>query len=328
MMMEEEAELCFPQLNTSCWKPKRPRSHSVLIYTVLCFISVLTLTLNLLVIVSISHFKQLRTSTNFLILSLAVSDFLVGLNMLHQINLVNGCWLFNDHMCTLYFVVDWLGPSTSTGIMVLISVDRYVAICHPLHYSTKITPKRVQACVLLCWFWSLVYVSIRMKDELQQPGRFKSCDGECVCYNSVIYQLMDFIITFLLPITIIVVLYIRVFVVAVAQARAMRSHIAAFSHHRSVSATTTKSELKAARTLGIVIVVFIICMFPYFCVTVTGEDAVVSASSASFLLFLYDSNSCFNPLLYACFYPWFRKSIKLIVTLQIVKPGSSKINML
>ncbi|XP_055361279.1 trace amine-associated receptor 13c-like [Betta splendens] len=274
----------------------------------------------------LSH-RQLRTSTNFLILSLAVSDFFVGLNMSNQIRLVNGCWLFNDHMCTLYFVLDYIGTCTSIGIMVLISIDRYVAICHPLHYSTQVTPKRVQACVSLCWFWSLVYVSIVMKDDIQQPGRFKSCDGECVFYNSIIHQLTDFIFIFLLPITIIVVLYIRVFVVAIAQARALRSHIAAVSHQNLVSVTAAKSELKAARTLGVVIVVFIICIFPYFCVTVTGQDAVVNASSASLVLCLYDSNSCFNPLLYACFYPWFRKSIKLIVTLQIVKPGSSEINM-
>ncbi|XP_028993573.1 trace amine-associated receptor 13c-like [Betta splendens] len=328
MMMEEEAELCFPQLNTSCWKTKRPRSHTLLFYTVLSWIFLLTVTLNLLVIVSISHFRQLRTPTNFLLLSLAVSDFFVGLVMLFQIMLINGCWLLGDHMCTLYFALDYISSCTSIGIMLLISVDRYLAICDPLHYTTKVTPKRVHVCVLLCWIYSLIYVSIVMNDDFKQPGRFKSCDGECVLNNNLIHQFTDFIFIFLIPITVTMVLYVRVFVVAMAQARAMRSHIAAAPHLRSVTVTARKSEIKAARTLGVVILVFVLCICPYFCVTVTGQNAVVSAYSASFVLCLYYFNSCLNPLVYALFHPWFRKSIKLILTLQILKPGSCEANML
>ncbi|XP_067372067.1 trace amine-associated receptor 13c-like [Channa argus] len=332
----EEVELCFPQLNTSCWKKTRPLSVSVITYLVLSFISLLTVTLNLLVLISISHFnillshvsRQLHTPTNLLLLSLAVSDFFVGFDMLFQILLINGCWLLGDLMCTLYIVFDYVVTCTSIGIMVLISIDRYVAICDPLHYSTRFSPRRVQICVSLCWVLSFSYAVIVMKDVLKQPGRYISCVGECVMPCDIIHQLTDFIFTFLIPITVIIILYMRVFVVAVSQARAMRSHVAAVSHQRSVKVTVKKSELKAAGTLGVVIVVFLICICPYFCVTVKGQDTFVSASSVTFLLCLYDSNSCLNPLIYALFYPWFRKSIKLIFTLQILKPGSCETNML
>ncbi|XP_067372068.1 trace amine-associated receptor 13c-like, partial [Channa argus] len=272
--------------------------------------------------------RQLHTPTNLLLLSLAVSDFFVGFDMLFQILVVNGCWLLGDLMCTLYIVFDYVVTSTSIGIMVLISIDRYVAICDPLHYSTKVTPRRVTVCVLLCWILSLSYAFIVMKDDLKEPGRYKSCAGECVVTCDIIHQFTDFIVIFLIPITVIAVLYMRVFVVAVSQARAMRSHIAAVSLQRSLKVTAKKSEMKAAGTLGVVIVVFLMCICPYFCVTVKGEDTYVNVSSASFVLFLYDSNSCLNPLIYALFYPWFRKSIKLIFTLQILKPGSCETNML
>lgn len=59
-MMEasEEAELCFPHLlNSSCVKPKGAQFEDLLTYTVLSSISVLTTSLNLLVVTSISHFK-------------------------------------------------------------------------------------------------------------------------------------------------------------------------------------------------------------------------------------------------------------------------------
>ncbi|KAK2840309.1 hypothetical protein Q5P01_014049 [Channa striata] len=324
----EEVELCFPQLNTSCWKTKRPLSHTVLIYMVLSFISLLTVTLNLLVIISISHFKQLQSPTNLLLLALAVSDFFVGLDMLFQILLINGCWLLGDLMCTLYILFDYIVTSTSIGIMILISVDRYVAICDPLHYSTKVTPGRVQVCVSLCWILSFFYAVIVMKEDIKEPGRYKSCVGECVVTCSIIHQFSDFIVLFLIPISVIIVLYMRVFVVAVSQARAMRSHIAAVSFERSVKLTVKKSEIKAAGTLGVVIVVFLICICPYFCVTVRGQDNMFNALSAAIVVSLYCSNSCLNPVIYALFYPWFRKSIKIILTLQILQPGSYKTNMM
>lgn len=53
-------ELCFPQLyNTSCRKPKMSRNPLVFL---LFFISVLTATLNLLVIISVSHFRQRKAN--------------------------------------------------------------------------------------------------------------------------------------------------------------------------------------------------------------------------------------------------------------------------
>ncbi|KAF3694493.1 Trace amine-associated receptor 7e [Channa argus] len=321
-------ELCFPQLNMSCWKTKRPLSYTVVIYIVLSFISLLTVTLNLLVIISISHFKQLHSPTNLLLLSLAVSDFFVGLLMLFQIMLIDGCWFLGNIMCSLYSAFDTIVTSTSIGIMVLISVDRYVAICDPLHYSIKVTPRRVTVCVSLCWICSFFLFCVLMRDHLKQPGRYHSCVGECVMVIKYINEVADFIFVFIVPITVIVVLYMRVFVVAVSQARAMRSHIAAVSWPSSSGVTAKKSEIKAARTLGVVIVVFLLCICPYFCVALTGQDILLNASSSAFLMFLFYLNSCLNPMIYAYFYPWFRKSVILIIKLQILKPGSCETNVL
>ncbi|XP_074514422.1 trace amine-associated receptor 13c-like [Sebastes fasciatus] len=325
----EEDELCYPQLlNSSCRRTMRPQSVSMLTYVLLSSISLLTVTLNLLVIISISHFKQLQTPTNLLLLSLAVSDFFVGLLMCFQIVLIDGCWFLGDLMCILYYVIDYIITSASVGTMVLISVDRYVAICDPLHYPTKVTQKTVTICVCLCWIFSVFFNTLMMKDNLEQPGRYNSCSGECVVVINYIAVLADLFLTFIGPVTVIIVLYIRVFVVAVTQARAMRSHIAAVTLQCSVRVTAKKSEMKAARTLGVVVVVFLICLCPYYCVTLTGQDTLLNVSSAAFVIYLFYFNSCLNPMIYAFFYPWFRRSIKLIVTLKILQPGSCDANIL
>ncbi|XP_047457685.1 trace amine-associated receptor 13c-like [Mugil cephalus] len=324
----EGDELCFPQLNTSCRKLKRSHFDIVCTHVILSSISLLTAALNLLVIISISHFKQLHTPTNLLLLSLAVSDFFVGLLVFFQITLIEGCWYFGDLVCVVCSVVDIVITSSSVGTMVLISVDRYAAICYPLHYPTKVTQRRVQICVSLCWICSLFYVLVLIKESLKQPGRLNSCIGECVIDFDFTKRFVDLMLTFILPISVIIVLYLRVFVVAVSQARAMRSNITAFTLQRSGKVTAKKSELKAARTLGVVVLVFLACICPYFCVLLTGQEALISASSFVFVICLFYFNSCLNPIIYTLFYPWFRKSIKVIVTFQILKSSSSNTNIL
>ncbi|XP_071393466.1 trace amine-associated receptor 13c-like [Centroberyx affinis] len=322
----EGGELCFPQLlNTSCMKPTRPHAEAMLIYILLSCISLLTVALNLLVIISISHYRQLHTPTNLLLLSLAVSDFLAGFLMPVEILFIEACWFLGDFMCALSFFAVFTIISASVGNMVLISVDRYVAICDPLRYPTKITQGRVKICVCLCWVCSAFFGSLILNDHLREPGRYNSCIGECVVVINHIAGAVDLVFTFIVPITVIIVLYMKVFVVVVSQARAMRSHIVAVTLQHSVTVTAKKSEMKAARTLGIAIAVFLICFCPRVCVSLAGQENV---ASASFLVFLFYFNSCLNPVIYAFFYPWFRKSIKLIVTIQILQPDSCEANIL
>ncbi|XP_026223293.1 trace amine-associated receptor 13c-like [Anabas testudineus] len=313
-----EAELCFPQLfNASCKKHLRRYPEAIFIYTLLSFISLLTVVLNLLVIISISHFRQLHTPTNLLLLSLAVSDFLVGLIVMpFQIPLTEPCWLLGDLVCVLYYLITFITVCSSTVNMVLISVDRYVAICDPLHYPTKITQRRVQISVLLCWVYCALYSFLILFDNLNNPGRYNSCYGECVIN---INGGVDLIVAFIIPISSIIILYMRVFVVAVSQARSMRSHIAAVKLQRSVTVTVKKSELKAARTLGVVVAVFFMCYCPPYCASFSGY---------AFTDFLVLCTSCLNPLIYAFLYPWFRQSVRLIVTLEILQPHSCQANVL
>ncbi|XP_030613324.1 trace amine-associated receptor 13c-like [Archocentrus centrarchus] len=327
MEIQKSAELCYPQLNSSCRKPTLHWSKAVLLNVVLSFISLITAALNLLVIISVSHFRQLHTSTNIILLSLAVSDFLVGL-LLMPLEIIRNraCWVLGDFMCCVYYFLAASLFCASIGNIVLISVDRYVAICDPLHYPTRITVVRVKLSVCLCWFYSTFYSVLYTKDILIEPGRYNSCYGECVFLSSNIAGTVDLVLFFIVPVTVIIVLYLRVFVVAASQARAMRSHVTAVTLQRSLN-QTNRSELKAARTLGVLVVVFLASFCPYYCYSLVNEN-VVKYSVLYFFIMLFYFNSCLNPLIYALFYPWFRNAVKLIITLQIFKNGGSEANIL
>ncbi|XP_017291736.1 trace amine-associated receptor 13c-like [Kryptolebias marmoratus] len=329
MQIQNGTELCFPHLlNNSCRKPTLHWSEAVFLNIVMSFISLITVALNLLVIISVSHFRHLHTPTNILLLSLGVSDLLVGLLLMpFEIFRNTTCWVLGNIMCVLYCYLITHVVCASVGNIVLISFDRYVAICDPLHYPTRISRNRAKCLVCLCWLWYGIYSILFLKDDVIQPGRSNSCVGECALIINYVIGTIDIILNFVFPVTVIIVLYMRVFVVAVSQARAMRSQITAVTLHHSVNVKTKKSELKAARTLGILILIYFICFCPYFCYSLIEVD-LNSTPYVSFLVSLFYFNSCINPVIYALFYPWFRKAVKLIFTLQILKPGSREINIL
>nr|XP_061799491.1 trace amine-associated receptor 3-like [Nerophis lumbriciformis] len=253
--------------------------------------------------------KQLHTPTNLLLLSLAVSDILVWPG---QIYLRTSCWAFGDIACLCYQFVSFIIVSTSMGNMVLISVDRYFAICSPFHYNINVTLNRIQLCVCLCWSLLSLFCGFLLRDYLAHPEKFRSCYGECVVHLNMSNGIITMVLIFLLPLSIIVTLYTRVFMVAVSQARAMHSHVTC---GKVQNLGAKKSELKADRTLGVLVLVFLVCLCPFYDINFS--------LSAYYVVYLYNFNSCVNPLIYALFYPWFRRAVKHIVTLRILQTGSS-----
>ncbi|KAG7502169.1 trace amine-associated receptor 13c-like [Solea senegalensis] len=272
---------------------------------------------------------QLHTTTNLLLLSMAVADFLVGLLQMPLLLLQNqGCWFLGDVMCVVHYFFAALVVSVSVGSMVLISVDRYIAICNPMFYTTRVTLTRVKLCICLCWTFSGVQGSWIYRDVFKQPDMYITCYGSCVVVVGFTEGLVGIIILFLGPILVIAVLYLRVFMVAVSQARAMRSHVAVVTVECSQTVKAMKSEIKAARTLGIVLVVFLLCSCPYYCFAAAAEAAMLGPSSSVIVIWLIYLNSTFNPVIYVFFYPWVRKTIKHIFTLQILQPGSREVSVM
>ncbi|XP_077392457.1 trace amine-associated receptor 13c-like [Festucalex cinctus] len=324
MDIEDQSDLCFPQLsNISC---RKPSSQAVVDFVPFSVMAVLIVVLNLLVIIAISHFRQLHTPTNLLLLSLAVADYLVGFQIVPtEIYRVVSCWSLGDILCSQFMYISLTVTSASVGTIVLISIDRYVAICDPLRYNVKVTVKRIQLSICLCWFLSLSYSGIIYYDQLMHPGKYNFCFGECVMILNFNSGVVDLVVTFILPFSIIVFLYTKIFVVAVSQARAMRSHVT--GGKQSVPFRAKKSELKAARTLGILVLIFLICFCPYYGVSLVPDSPHYEMLSA-YTLYLYFFNSCLNPLIYALFYPWFRRAVKHIVTLRILQSGSCEVNIL
>ncbi|CAL8289870.1 unnamed protein product [Lota lota] len=261
-------DLCYPLLlNTSCRRKLRPRSQASFLYFALSSVALLTVLLNLLVIISISHFRQLHTPTNLVLLSLACSDLLIGLLVMPLMaqHFIRTCWFLGQRACIASNTLSFVLTSTSVGNILLISVDRYVAICQPLRYTSEVTVGRVQVTVCLCWACAVLYNCSILQDSLREPGKHSMCHRDCVVEIGVVVGVVDLLVTFLAPVSVVVALYVRVFAAALSQTRQMRSS-------RVAGTVARRSELKAAVTLGVVVVVFLACFCPYYYPLIAGQD--------------------------------------------------------
>ncbi|XP_056322186.1 trace amine-associated receptor 13c-like [Danio aesculapii] len=311
---DQETQYCFPHINSSCVKGKRYR-HGYITYVFVSLLSAWTVFLNLLVIISISHFKKLHTPTNMIILSLAVNDLFVGLVMpIEAIRLIETCWYFVDIFCAIYILFISFLVSASLSNLVLLSVDRYVAVCHPLLYPQKITITKTLMSICLNWACFSAYITAFVVNNgyFDTSHRTDVCYGKCSVMMSFTWTIIDLFVSFIFPCVLVITLYLRIFYVVHQQVKVINSLMKG-GKCVTEGSVKRKSESKAALTLGIIVTAYMLCWIPYCICSLT----VISSTTINVLLLLVYANSGMNPLVYALFYPWFKKTAKLILTLKI-----------
>ncbi|XP_056323160.1 trace amine-associated receptor 13c-like [Danio aesculapii] len=323
---DQETQYCFPDINSSCVKEQHSNYGYNIMYVFFSLLSAWTVFLNLLVIISISHFKKLHTPTNMIILSLAVTDMFVGLIVMpvKAIKLIERCWYFGETFCGLFLIVIGVIFSASLSNLVLIAVDRYVAVCHPLLYPQKITITKMLMSICLSWLYYSAYNTALLIDNgyFDISNRTEVCYGECPVMMRFSWITTDLFMCFIFPCVIMITLYLRIFYVVHQQVKVINSLMKG-GKCVTEGSVKRKSESKAALTLGIIVSVYLLCYIPYYICSLT----VNSSTAINVLTWTVYANSGLNPLVYALFYPWFKKTVKHILTLKILQSASSLINI-
>ncbi|XP_066532840.1 trace amine-associated receptor 13c-like [Hoplias malabaricus] len=305
-------------LGISC--PERSVSTAVyvLLYVSGAAVVLLTVCGNLLIIISVCHFKQLHTPTNMLILSLALSDFLIGVLLMPTALtwIIESCWIFNGAHCVFSVLTSLSLTTSSIFIVALIAVDRYFALSNPFLYTKAVSVNRMCSVVVSMWILLLFY-HIALQYFNGYYTNIVICPGNCFSSLDEGWFLFDLLIKFTLPLVVISTLYGRVFAIARKHATAIRD--------LNVQTVTIKSERKAAKVLGILVSIFVACLLPYFICTILVTVIQIDLRFSLILVYL---NSTINPVIYALFYPWFRKCVKLTLTLRICNTDSSLMNIL
>uniref|UniRef100_A0A8C4SUU2 G-protein coupled receptors family 1 profile domain-containing protein n=1 Tax=Erpetoichthys calabaricus TaxID=27687 RepID=A0A8C4SUU2_ERPCA len=308
---------CYTNNNKSCIKLDREPETSLLLYFFSGVVIVATVFGNLLVVISVSHFKQLHTPTNFLVLSLAVADFLIGLLVMpfEFSSTIEYCWYFGKGICPFYLNYAILLSSASVAHLVVISMDRYIAVCHPFFYSSKMTNAVMAFCIALVWLVSLLFTLIFLHFSGGSID-MEECDGLCRIIHSAFWWSVYLVFIFIL-------------IVAIQHAKALQNirNEAQTVQKKKQKKGFMEKQNKATITIGIVIGTFFLFISQFHIFTLLSLFITVSELGLNIPEYLLLFNFALNPLIYGLFYPWFRKGFKCIITCKIFKPDSSLINL-
>ena len=141
--------------------------------------------------------RQLRTKTNTFIVSLAVADFCVGMiaapsRFLCQME--NEC--FSDKKARFLVISMWLFFTYASGTnLVLLVLERYIAVVKPLKYLTFMKRRRVIKMVLTSWGIPFVFsltlslqaIRFNSNDRIRTfPGYF------CLLFEVILCVILTF----------------------------------------------------------------------------------------------------------------------------------------
>lgn len=289
------------------------RASSVVISFIYFVVCALGLWGNTLVIYVILRHAKMKTVTNIYILNLAVADVLCMMSLPFialQLALVH--WPFGEVLCKVIMSVDSLNQFTSIFCLMVMSIDRYLAVVHPIKSTKWRKPRIAKLINLTVWGVSLLVIIPTMifsgLNNLPVCGMVWPEPMDVYCTGFIFFT---FLVGFFLPLMVICLCYI--FIIVKVKSSGMR-----------VSSTKRKrSERKVTRMVSIVVVVFVLCWLPFYIFNLTSVTSSIEPTSAiksafDFVVVLGYVNSCANPILYAFLSDNFKNSFQKVLCLKKV----------
>lgn len=301
------------------------KTHLFLAYYAILLVT--TVAGNTLVCLAIYLDRRLRSSTNWFVASLAVSDLLYGLAGLpFRIAQTSGT-VFEIHECYIWIWVDMVCAAASIANLALISIDRYIKITKPFQYHIVLTQSRAFIAVGSVWLYSAILASLSL---VHWPGGMGVVldKSSCLNHNQVFYT-VAMIVAFILPLVILVINYAKVFVEALKQFNKMAEMATHHSKEEKGRHNSIIKDFKATKTLAVVIGTFTICWCPFFILFTIAQYKPTFLTElpvpwneitiSLFFLVLPNLNSALNPFIYAYFNNDFRRAFTKIMTRSLQK---------
>ncbi|KYN06445.1 5-hydroxytryptamine receptor 1 [Cyphomyrmex costatus] len=178
----------------------------------LLFITFLTVAGNATIFFIIIYFKRFRRS-NYLVISLAVSDLLVGLVVMPPaiVYQVSGDWYFGSISCHIWLSADVLNCTASIFNLCMVSIDRFWLIMKPLKYETKRTKVRMSLYIFIIWSLAMC---ISLPPLLTMGNEYEEVQNGptlCALYQHFIYQIYAIVGSFYIPLLVIIPINYKLF---------------------------------------------------------------------------------------------------------------------
>ncbi|XP_018555205.1 LOW QUALITY PROTEIN: 5-hydroxytryptamine receptor 1E [Lates calcarifer] len=181
------------------------------VVVVLSLLTLLTAFINGAVIIAICTTKKLHLPANYLICSLAVTDFLVALLVMpiSILYITMETWSLGQVVCEVWLSVDMTCCTCSILHLCVIALDRYWAITKAIEYARKRSPRRAAIMVGIVW---VISVFISMPPLFWRRRSSTSGLQQCIIQHDHLgYTIYSTLGAFYIPMIIILILYYRIY---------------------------------------------------------------------------------------------------------------------
>ncbi|XP_053328033.1 olfactory receptor 11A1-like [Spea bombifrons] len=134
------------------------------LFTVFLLVYILTLSGNLLIFLLVLSCKILHSPMYFFLGNLSLNEILfttnIAPNMLHV--LLNRGATMSILGCFMQFYMFGSLAVTESFLLTVMSYDRFLAICNPLHYTSIMDSWHCQLLALMCWIGAFIIMSVTL----------------------------------------------------------------------------------------------------------------------------------------------------------------------
>ncbi|KAM6958948.1 opioid receptor, delta 1a [Aplochiton taeniatus] len=266
------------------------------LYSVICVVGLLG---NILVMYGVVRYTKMKTATNIYIFNLALADALATSTLPFQsAKYLLNTWPFGEVMCKLVIAIDYYNMFTSIFTLTMMSVDRYIAVCHPVRALGFRTPAKAKMINVLIWVLSsaigvpiMVIAVTRETDTGKTVCMLRFPDPDW--YWDTVTKICVFIIAFVVPVLVITICY-GLMILRLRSVRLL-----------SGSKEKDRNMRRITRMVLVVVAAFIVCWTPIHIfiivktlVEIDTRNPIVIASWHLCIALGY-TNSSLNPVLYA-----------------------------
>ncbi|KYN17015.1 PREDICTED: neuropeptides capa receptor-like [Trachymyrmex cornetzi] len=284
--------------------------------------------------------SSMQTATNYYLFSLAISDLtllLLGLPNELSVFWQQYPWVLGTGLCKIRAYVSEMSSYVSVLTIVAFSMERYLAICHPLHLYSMSGLKRPTRFILAAWSIAIVsaipfaiYTKVNFVEYPPGSGNYSADSAICAMLlpdmpKFPLYEL-SCIVFFLIPMLIILVVYARMGLKIKRSTKEVLGPIQASVHgdHRQI-----QSRKSVIRMLSAVVIMFFLCWAPFHAqrlLYIYAQDSDYYPDLNEWLYILsgclYYFSTTVNPILYNLMSIKYRHAFKRTIGCRTRRPAN------
>ncbi|CAH1786969.1 unnamed protein product [Owenia fusiformis] len=280
---------------------------------------------NTLVIATYRANRSLHTVGNFYIAQLAIADFLTGMVGLFVI--ISNTFFPLKWVCSVTYIFIYqffaiVSLASSLGFLIMISVNRYIAVFCSLRYHSIMSQHKSIIISITVWSLSVIYSMIIMTDFYVYISAYKEeMNVEVECEKSVeIPRITGYSIGIIFLIVLLVhgAIYTMIFK-AVRKLQRKAKH----STRDCPNVPVSGANLKLIKTALIIICLFTICWAPFAVSLTIAQYGWLSRVDVNILFYpayvLAIVNSGMNPVIYGIRSVSYRAGMSKLLRLKIIR---------